>query len=119
MTRRYAVVGLSPLARRLRHEPGHALRARRTDRGRPERALPQMSLVKKSTGRLSALAEDSTIPHRVASALSVSGPASALAGLPFRQNTSAASAIAFPMAPVKPRMRHASCMPLPAKAPML
>ena len=37
----------------------------------------QMSLVKKSTGSPSVLAEDSTIPHRVASALSVSGPASA------------------------------------------
>ncbi len=37
----------------------------------------QMSLVKKSTGSPSALAEASTIPHKVASALSVSGPASA------------------------------------------
>jgi hypothetical protein len=37
----------------------------------------QMSLVKKSAGSPSALADASTIPHRVATALSDSAPASA------------------------------------------
>ena len=37
----------------------------------------QMSLVKKSGGSPSALADASTIPHRVATALSLSAPASA------------------------------------------
>ena len=79
----------------------------------------QMSVVKKSTGSPSALAEASTMPHRVASAWSVSGPASAQTPLALRQRASAASAIASPLAPVMARMARPMSAALPAKAPML
>ena len=70
----------------------------------------QMSLVKNATGSPSALAEASTIPHRVAIALSLSGPASACAPRPPTRSASAASAILISLA------RAAA---LPMKAPML
>ena len=60
-----------------RHELGHPLRAGRTDCVRPNELSRQMSLVKYPTGSPSVLAEASRIPHSVAIALSVSGPASA------------------------------------------
>ena len=71
----------------------------------------QMSRVKKPTGSPSAMAEDSTIPHRVASALSVSGPASPPAVRSLSQTISAARASALTRRPprrqalIKPRMR--------------
>ena len=97
----------------------------------------QMSLVKYPTGSPSDLAEASRIPHRVARALSVSGPASGLTGRPLSKRTSAASAIAAPLTdlsrrraavrdPMRPPLRPVLHAPgffistaLPAKAPML
>ncbi len=61
----------------------------------------QMSFVKYPTGSPSALAEVSTIPHRVASALSVSGPASPLAASPLSQRMNAASATLPPLAAIE------------------
>src|SRR5271157_4127638 len=71
-----------------------------------------MSRVKKPTGSPSAMAEDSTIPHKVASALSVVGPASPPAVRSVSQTTSAARASAARLAALCTRLMRRSPLSL-------